>query len=147
MSDSVTPVVYDGTADASSIYSDDYVAQYAFNQENSDARWCSEAGYPGEIWFKFTSAVKLVKISFSSIDGRWWTESPKAFDVMASNDCINWDILLSVTNSGFTGENQEKFWQIPCFKQKSYQCYGIKGTENLGYGTDYISLKKLMMFE
>merc|ERR1712087_155690 len=122
-----TPVIYDGTADASSIYSDNYVAQNAFNQENPDARWCSEAVYPGKIWFKFTSAVKVVKISFSSIHGKWWKESPKAFDVIASNDCINWDILLSVTNSGFTGENLGYSW--------------------LGIGYDYISLKKLKMFQ
>merc|ERR1711962_1573711 len=147
LSDSVTPMVYDGMAGASSIYSHLYVAQNAFDQEDPDARWSSTAGYPGKIWFKFTSAVKVAKLSFSSVQSKYWKESPKAFNVIASNDCSNWDILLSVTNSGFTGENQEKSWQIPCTQQKSYQCYGIEGTENLGYGTDYISLKKMKMFQ
>ena len=89
----------------------------------------------------------MAKISFSSVQSSYWKESPKAFNVIASNDCSNWDILLSVTDSGFTGQNQEKSWQIPCAQQKSYQCYGIEGTKNLGYGTDYISLKKLKMFQ
>ena len=147
MSNSVTPMVYDGMAGASSIYSDSYIAQNAFDQEDPDARWSSTAGYPGKIWFKFTSAVKVAKLSFSSVQSIYWKESPKAFNVIASNDCRNWEILLSVTNSGFTGENQEKSWQIPCTQKKSYQCYGIEGTENLGYGTDYISLKKMKMFQ
>ena len=146
-SDFATPVVYDGTAAASSQYSSSYSAQKAFNQENPEARWCSTVGYPAKIWFKFTSAVKVVKISFSSVDSNKWKESPKTFNVIASNDCNNWDILLSVNNSGFTGQNQEYTWQIPCAQQKTYQCYGIEGTKNLGYGKDYISLKKLNMFK
>jgi len=147
----VTPVVYDGTPGASSKWSADYSAQKAFNQANPEARWCSTAGYPSKIWFQFTSAVKVVKISFSSIDSNQypdiWTESPKAFNVIASNDCSTWVTLLSVTNSGFTGLNQEKSWHIPCTQQKSYRCYGIEGTENLGYPKDYISLKDMKMFQ
>ena len=148
----VTPIVYVGTAGASSEYSADYSAQKAFNQEDPNARWCSTARYPGRIWFKFTYAVKVVKISFSSVDSKYWKESPKTFDVIASNDCSSstWDIgwvLLSVTNSGFTGQNQENSWQIPRTQQKSYRCYGIEGTENLGYWRDYISLKKLKMWQ
>jgi len=147
----VTPVVYDGSPGASSKWSADYSAQKAFNQANPEARWCSTEGYPGKIWFQFTSAVKVVKISFSSIDSNQhpniWTESPKAFNVIASNDCSTWDTLLSVTNSGFTGLNQEKSWHIPCTQQKSYRCYGIEGIENLGYPKDYISLKDMKMFQ
>ena len=141
-----TPVVYDGTAGASLQYSSSYSAQKAFNQENPEARWCSTVGYPAKIWFKFTSAVKVVKISFSSVDSNKWKESPETFNVIASNDCSTWDTLLSVTNSGFTGQNQEKSWQIPRTQQKSYRCYGIEGTKNLGYWPNYISLKKLKMF-
>ena len=143
----VTPVVFNGTAGASSKYSASYSAQNAFNQDDSNARWCSTPGYPSKIWFKFMSAVKVVKFSFSSVQSKYWKESPKAFNVIASDDCSNWDILLSVTNSGFTGENQEKSWQIPPTQQKSYRCYGIEGTENLGYWRDYISLKKLKMWQ
>ena len=146
-SDFATPVVYDGTAGASSRYSSKYSAQKAFNQEDPKARWCSTAGYPAKIWFKFTFVVKVVKISFSSIDSNKWKESPKTFNVIASNDCSTWDTLLSVTMSGFTGQNQEKSWQIPCTQQKSYRCYGIEATENLGYPRQYISLKKMKMFQ
>ena len=90
----------------------------------------------------------MVKISFSSVDSKYWKESPETFDVIASNDCSTWDTLLSVDHSGFTGQNQEKSWQIPRgVQQKSYRCYGIEGTKNLGYGSDYISLKKLKMFQ
>ena len=149
----VTPVVYNGTPGASSKWSADYSAQKAFNQANPEARWCSTAGYPSKIWFQFTSAVKVVKISFSSVDKSFWypskwKQSPKSFNVIASNDCKNWDTLLSVTNSGFTGQNQVKSWQIPCTQQRPYRCYGIEGTKNLGYpGKAYISLKKLKMFQ
>jgi len=147
-SEFVTPVVYDGTAGASSKYSSSYPAQNAFTPEDSDDRWCTDSsGYPGKIWFNFTSAVKVVKISFSSPDSSYWKESPKTFNVIASNDCSNWHTLLSVADSGFTGSNQVKSWQIPCTQQKSYKCYGIEGTENEGYGTEYTSLKKLKMFK
>ena len=143
------PVVYDGTAGASSQYSASYSAQKAFNQENP--RWCSKAGYPAKIWFKFRSAVKVMKISFSSVEngkhGYEWKQSPKTFNMIASNDCRTWDTLLSVTNSGFTGQNQEHSWLIPPTQQKSYRCYGIEGIENLGYGKHYISLTNLKMFQ
>ena len=76
-----------------------------------------------------------------------WTQSPKAFQVIASNDCSNWDTLLSVNDSGFTGAHQEKSWQIPCNQQKSYHCYGIEGNENFGFHTDYISVHKMKMFQ
>jgi len=150
-SDVVIPLVYDGTAGASSKFSAEYSAQKAFNQADPEARWCSTAGYPSKIWYKFSSAVRVAMISFSSIEDSQnpdiWTESPKAFNVIASNDCSTWDTLLSVTMSGFTGQNQEKSWQIPCTQQNSYRCYGIEATENLGYPRQYISLKKMKMFQ
>ena len=152
--DFVKPVVYDGKAGASSywwhIIGRDYPPENAFK---SNARWCSLAGYPAKIWYKFKFPVKVVKISFSSVDKSFWypnkwKQSPKSFNVIASNDCRYWAILLSVTNSGFTGQNQVKSWQIPCTKQRPYRCYGIEGTKNLGYpGKAYISLKKLKMFQ
>ena len=147
LSNSVTPVVYYGTAGASSKWSTDHSTQNAFDREDPNARWASKAGFPGKIWFQFTYEVKVVKISFSSVNGEWRGQSPKAFHVIASDDCGNWDTLLSVTNSGFTGPNQEKSWEIPCTQQKSYRCYGFEGTENLGYGKDVISFEKLKMFQ
>ena len=108
LSDSVTPVVYYGTAGASSKWSTDHSTQNAFDREDPNARWASKAGFPGKIWFQFTSEVKVVKISFSSVDGEWRVQSPKAFHVIASGDCSNWDTLLSVTNSGFTGPKSGK---------------------------------------
>jgi len=149
-SDFVTPIVYDGTPGASSQYSASYSAEKAFDSENDD-RWCSAEGFPAKIWFQFTSAVKVVKISFSSPEPsrghQKWKQSPKAFQVIASDDCSNWDTLLSVTDSGFTGAHQEKSWQIPCNQQKSYHCYGIEGNENFGFHTDYISVHKMKMFQ
>ena len=157
--DFVKPVVYDGKAGASSYwwhtFHRDYPPENAFK---SNARWCSLAGYPAKIWYKFKFPVKVVKISFSSVDKSFWypskwKQSPKSFNVIASNDCKNWDTLLSVTNSGFTGQNQVKSWQIPCTQQRPYRCYGIEGTKNLGYRgyhlryIAYISLKKLKMFQ
>jgi len=145
-SDFVTPVVLDGTAGASSQYSSSYPAQNAFNSENSDDRWCSTNAHPAKLWFNFTSPVKVVKISFSSITSTYWKESPKIFKVIASNDCSNWHTLLSVANSGFTGGDQVKSWPIPCTQQKSYKCFGIESTENHGYHS-YTSLKKMKMFQ
>jgi len=149
-SDFTTSVVYNGTAGASSTYSSNYVAENAFKGSPADEgdRWASQASVPNKIWYNFTSPVKVGAISFEPpYYSSYWDEVPKNFKLIASNDCTNWHVLRTVTNSGFTGYSQVKTWKIPCYQQKSYKCYGIEGTVDSGYEYwDGISLTNIKMF-
>jgi len=150
-SEFTTSVVYNGTAGASSNYGSSYVAENAFKGSNSK-RWASTSTLPAKLWYNFTSPVKVVMISFkppfeSGYEGYFLKEVPKTFKLIASNDCTNWHVLLTVKNSAFTTSSQVKSWKIPCDQQKSYKCYGIEGTVNSGYSTwDGISLTDVRMF-
>jgi len=148
-SDLVTSVVYNGTAGASSHWSSSYVAENAFKGSNSK-RWASTSTLPAKLWYNFTSPVKVVMISFKppfESEDYYLKEVPKTFKLIASNDCTNWHVLLTVKNSAFTTASQVKSWKIPCDQQKSYKCYGIEGTVNSGYSTwDGISLTDVRMF-
>jgi len=151
-SDLVTSVVYNGTAGASSHDGSSYVAENAFKGSNSK-RWASSSTLPAKLWYNFTSPVKVVMISFkppfeSGYEGYFLKEVPKTFKLIASNDCTNWHVLLTVKNSAFTTASQVKSWKIPCDQQKSYKCYGIEGTVNSGYSGSYtgISLTDVRMF-
>jgi len=151
-SEFTTSVVYNGTAGASSNYGSSYVAENAFKGSNSK-RWASSSTLPAKLWYNFTSPVKVVMISFkppfeSGYEGYFLKEVPKTFKLIASNDCTNWHVLLTVKNSAFTTASQVKSWKIPCDQQKSYKCYGIEGTVNSGYSGSYtgISLTDVRMF-
>ena len=69
----------------------------------------------------------------------WLQASPKAFEVIGSNDCgkecvgdcINWQTLLHVREAGLTETNQLKTWMIPAEKRQSFACLGFRVTKTL----------------
>ena len=79
------------------------------------------------VWFKFTDPVILTEIGFSTRQKKKWLgQAPKKFDVVGSNDCKDWSILLSIDDAEFTRANEAKAWIIPCGMRGIYACYGIE---------------------
>merc|ERR1719334_1836052 len=124
--------------------------------ESEGEPWVSDAGgpLPATIWYHFTYKFTLAKISFrtrrdfKAQTDKTWNSVPKVFDVVGSNDCENWHVLKSVSDSGFTAFDQMKSWEIPCEKQKSFSCYGIRATEAIrSASTKYVSLQDIQMYK
>jgi len=113
--------------------------------------WASKAEgpLPATIWYKFDHSFTLAKISFTSRTGpnAFWQQTPKTFDIVGSNDCSNWNVLKSVSNSGFTKGGQTKAWEIPCEKQKWYKCYGIKASAAMDASFKLVSLVNIQMYQ
>jgi len=125
--------VYSGTPVASSEWDGSHAAAKAFKPE-SDYPWASTS-LPATVWYKFNYYFKLAKLSFTSRTGSNWVQVPKTFEIVGSYDCSKWYVLKSVSNAKFTAEGQTKAWEIPCEKQKSYKCYGVKASASSGQKT------------
>jgi len=135
---------YSGTPGASSEWSTTHTADNAFKPQVGKP-WASKS-LPATVWYKFNYYFKLAKISFSSRNDGSWDQTPKTFEAVGSYDCSNWHVLKSVSNANFTKGGQTKAWDIPCEKQKSYRCYGIKASANSGHGSQLVSLANTQMY-
>merc|ERR1719193_1383154 len=128
---------------------DNHIAALAFKPQVKWP-WASKVNgpLPATIWYSFDKSFTLAKISFTSRTGpnAFWQQTPKTFDIVGSNDCSNWNVLKSVSNSGFTKGGQTKAWEIPCEKQKSYKCYGIKASAATDTSFKLVSLVNIQMY-
>jgi len=145
--------VYAGTPNATSEWtsagSTPHTADNAFKPQSNDndAPWASTS-LPATVWYNFNTKFTLAKISFTSRAGTNWAQAPKTFEVVgsSSNTCSNWHVLKSVTNAGFTAEKQTKAWKIPCEKQKSFKCYGIRATRDTDGNNNLVALVNIVMY-
>ena len=134
---------YSGKPGASSEYSSQYGVANAF-QPDLDKFWTTKGnGVPATVWYHFDYTFTLARISFSPRPVSW-AQVPKTFDVIGSDDCSNWHVLKSVTNSEFSKSGQTKSWDIPCESQKPYECYGIRATRTVAGGS-MLSLTNIQM--
>merc|ERR1719309_884129 len=142
----VKPIVYSGTAGASSTWSAKYAPQNAF--ENSDDRWVSGKLGDGprrpELYFNFTSEVTVAMIGLTTATA--WGQAPKSFELIASMDCGNWHVLRYVVDHIWPHGNEEFIWTIPCDLIKPWKCYGIRATAHSGSRHDCVSVKEMKMF-
>jgi len=140
------PVVYSGTAGASSTWSSNYAPLNAF--ENSVDLWVSGKLGDGlrrpKLYFNFTSEVTVAMIGLTT--GTAWGQAPKSFELIASMDCGNWHVLRSVVDHIWPDGNQEFIWTIPCDLIKPWKCYGIRATAHSGSRHDCVSVKEMKMF-
>ena len=134
---------YSGKPGASTEWRDDHSAAHAFKPQTGWP-WASK-DLPATIWYNFNHSFRLAKISFTSRK-LWWSQTPKTFEIVGSNDCSNWDVLMSVSNAGFTDGSQTKAWEISCEKQKSYKCYGIKASAPIDPYWKLVSLANIQMY-
>ena len=117
-------ITYRGTSDANGRWKDKetYAAQNAFK---AGGYWASVKNQlPATIWYKFDQKKNVSRIEITCIK----SETPLSFQIVASNDCQTWEVLLMVEDSGMDNENLKETFDIPCGKQKSYRCYGIRNT-------------------
>jgi len=119
-------IPYYGVAGASSVWDNDYRAEYAFaNLRDGGDCWIAapSPSLPQLLWFHFSAPHRLEKIGFG---GRYNKNGPKSFDVVGSNDCASWTKMLSVKNSGFDVDFEYKSWIIPKKNRRSFACIGLK---------------------
>ena len=111
-----------GDYGASSGRTGTYGAEYAFTNQ-PQRRW-QTVGLPAYVWQRFSSKHVVAKFSVSNRQGTS-INSPKAFHLVASNDCSTWVYLLTVPDAGFTQQDQSKTWTIPTEQRGAYFCYGL----------------------
>jgi len=144
------PVVYVGTAGASSSWSAKYGPQNAF--ENSDDRWASgrlgDGSRRTELYFNFTSEVTVAMIGLviPPNSDYAWDQAPKSFELIASMDCSDWHVLLNVVDHIWSHSNEEFIWKIPCDLIKPWKCYGIRATAHSGSSYDCVTVKEMKMY-
>ena len=148
-------IPYSGTAGALNEYGSGHIASNAFKPQ-------SETKYPYSsfgtttfklVWYKFTSRQVVSKLSFTSRkDSENLYQTPKAFYIVASDDCKSWTNLLYVRDAGFTRVAETRSFTIPCANQGTYYCYGLKvmschdGSKDGGTGTWWASLSNTIMY-
>jgi len=136
-------VSYSGKPGASTEWRDDHSAAHAFKPQTGWP-WASK-DLPATIWYNFNHSFRLAKISFTSRKSLW-SQTPKTFEIVGSNDCSNWDVLTSVSNAGFIKGGQTKAWEISCEKQKLYKCYGIRASAAMDPNCKLVSLVNIQMY-
>jgi len=132
-------IAYVGSAGASSAYNGNYGAKYAFQES---AWWASGDGLPQSVWFDFGTSNHVL----SKIDLRCnhISLAPKKFQIVGSNDCRTWSVLLEIENGGFTSSNQLKTWNIPMSNRNAFSCIGLKVfTVN---GSTFTEVKHIVMW-
>jgi len=134
-------IAYVGSAGASSFIDISYGAKYAFQESKF---WLNAGGdgLPQSVWFNFgTSNHVLSKIDIRYND---FSHAPKKFQIVGSNDCRTWSVLLEIENGGFTSSNQLKTWNIPMSNRNPFSCIGLKVfTVN---GSSFTQVKHIVMW-
>ena len=112
-----------GKSGATSELSDEHRSENAFLSVNS--AWVTGANsLPATIWYDFTRQVYPISFSLFSRESKQY---PDTFEFVGSNDCSSWQILKTVSDTGFS-DGQQKEWELGCSARKAYSCYGIRIT-------------------
>ena len=127
-------IEYEGHADADSIWHSSHGAANAFKPQTNNLPYASAQNQvPATVWYRFNDKKVVSRISITSRKSSLWGEqSPKSITVVASDDCIVWNYLGYWDDLGFSAPAQTKTINIPCDRQGSYQCYGIKTIQRRG---------------
>ena len=147
------PIAFNGQPRCSSA-SPQHLAENAFRPEAEHPRhmpWASARGQPlpQSIWFQFEKAQFLTKIGFSSRGHvNYQGQTPKSFDVIASADCDQYQVLLHVQDAQLQQPNQAKAWLIPEEGQKGpFRCIGIKIHSVRQRDEKFAALHNMVMWE
>lgn len=97
----------------------------------------SDSGeFPAMVWHEFQGSVHLQRISF---DVRYKYTAPTSFDIVASNDCETWTVLMQVRSQKWNlfkvddiQQPETKEWDIPCNDLAFYKCIGVNVHNVLG---------------
>jgi len=135
-------IVNRGTAGASS-YHRVLPPKNAFDGTSD---WANRDGhFPAVIWLQFQSAHRLQKIGFAihSVD----QNLPYEFEVVGSDDCSRWNVLLRLNNRGGFRSNKEfKTFVIPAENRVSVRCIGLRWPNRNGCN-GYVRVGRITMWE
>ena len=139
-----------GSAAASSIYTS-YLPKLAFENRTGSWYWSSDGyQFPPSVWFHYHKSHRLARIGFRTIrsnSSRY--RASKSFQVIGSNDCHDWTILLEVDDGGFTFDNEFRSWDIPIDNRCSFTCIGLRGTTPKIPGNEktYMAVRNIIMWD
>jgi len=128
-----------GTPGASSFY-EHYYPKNAFT--SADDFWASgRYKFPAMLWMKFINPHRLARIGYRS---NYIGNIPAKMLVVGSHDCTNWSNLLTIENTGFSGQ-EFRNWSIPEENRVLYRCIGLKWPE---YGSNgFAAVSEMRMWE
>jgi len=137
----------EGTPGASSEENADNVASRAFTNSAHGDYWANLPNqFPAAVWMNYLNKHSLAKIGIrhnwvSSLD-----YAPKKFEIIASNDCSSWTILLTVENGGYTHDNQMKTWVIPTQYRSPFSCIGVRWPKKVPTSS-WVTVSEIVMWE
>jgi len=125
-----------GTAGSSSDYRAAYSAKHAFM--SSADHWSNTKNqFPAAVWMRFPSSHVLAKIGYLAL---YDEDTPPKMEVIGSDDCSTWTILLNLENIVNTHNNKFREWSIPSQNRVPFSCIGLRWpAAKLGSNTLYIS--------
>ena len=152
------PVKFEGTAFATSHF-EQCPARNAFFEPIGGGTWLSgqQGVFPQRIWFQWADGVQIVpaKVGFSNRMacgspgnghyGNCFGQSAKSFNIIGSQDCINWETLRKVNWAKFAKPNLFRSWPIWWRNQAAFQCVGIE-FESSKSG-EYVTARNIHIWE
>jgi len=132
-----------GTAGSSSVYAAGYLAKYAFM--SSAKYWCNaEDQFPAAVWMQFPSSHVLAKIGYLA---KYDEETPPRMEVIGSDDCSTWTILLNLENIVNSRDDQFNEWSIPSQNRLSFSCFGLRWPAQKSGGNGFLYISQITMWE
>jgi len=111
-----------GTAGSTSDHSADRSAKHAFM--SSANYWNPIANqYPAAVWMQFPSSHVLAKIGLLFLFDE---DTPPRMEVIGSDDCSTWTILLNLENVVNSRNKQFREWSIPSQNRLPFSCIGLR---------------------
>jgi len=108
----------------------------AFKRQTTDSwPWMGmPAGrFPQRIYYEFDKPVIINMFGFRNrMDPGHKENNPIEFEFVASDNCLIWELLTSVSGVQWANQDEEKTWEVEELKQKKYKCYGISVTSISG---------------
>jgi len=138
-------IVKRGTAGASSRHymKSEFSPRGAFDGTQD---WINRVNeFPAVIWMRFQSAHRLQKIGFTAALVE--DNLPNEFEVVGSDDCSRWTVLLRLDNrGGFEKDNEFKTFVIPVENRVSFKCLGLRFPDRKGCN-GYVRVGRITMYE
>jgi len=89
--------------------------------------------FPQRFYYEFDKPEIIAKFGFRNrMEPGRKENNPIDFEFVASDNCLVWESLVSVSGVLWAKEDEEKMWEVEKLKRKKYKCYGISVTRISG---------------
>jgi len=89
--------------------------------------------FPQRFYYEFDKPEIIAKFGFRNrMEPGRKENNPIDFEFVASDNCLVWESLVSVSGVLWAKEDEEKTWEVEKLKRKKYKCYGISVTRISG---------------